>query len=133
MKNENKSAIFRLKAVLIGLQDPVDNIANNDCIFVQIDGLSIRPQNITNGIVSNRFFIPNKSADYVNAVPLHNINGLAAGGDGLQGGNQQVQAHQIPVFDTRTGGELNTPYECICGNPTGNSQIRVSLFSQDHQ
>jgi len=129
-RNESKTGIFRLKSALVGQQDNVDNIANNDCIFIQIDGLSIRPQNINNAIVSNRFMIPNKSADYVSVVPNHNINGLAAGGAGLQGGNQQEVAHQIPVFSTRTGGELNTPYECICGNPTGNSQIRVSLFTQ---
>lgn len=131
-RNESKTGIFCLKSVLIGKQDSVNNIANNDCIFIQIDGLSIRPQNITNGIISSRFMIPNQTPDSVQNVLQHNINGLAAGGDGAQGGNQQIPAHLIPTFNTKTGGELYNPYKCICGNPTGNSQIRVSLFEQDN-
>lgn len=131
-RNESKTGIFCLKSVLIGKQDSVNNIANNDCIFIQIDGLSIRPQNITNGIISSRFMIPNQTPDSVQNILEFDINGRAAGGDAVAGGNQRVPAHLVPTFNTKTGGELYNPYKCICGNPTGNSQIRVSLFEQDN-
>ena len=142
-RSESKTAIFRLKCAIIGKQNQTNNVSNNDAIFIQIDGLSIRPQNISNGVVSNRFMIPNQKPDSLvvvsdTRIPEYDVDGDAAAGDGAQGGNQVVATYDISAlnpnitFNSFTGGELSNPYECICGNPTGNTEIRVSLFKQDN-
>jgi len=108
-RNESKTAIFTLRSMSIGGQTDAINIPLNDVLFVQIDGLSIRPQCVVGGFNVNRFMIPNK-------FPDGNID--------IEGGGDDT------TMKFKSGGELNNPYHAICGNPTGNTQIRVSVFDE---
>tara|TARA_R100000808_G_C2091029_1_gene111447 strand:+ start:265 stop:840 length:576 start_codon:yes stop_codon:yes gene_type:complete len=110
-RNETKTAIFRLKSCFVGGQTAANNLGLNDAIYVNIEGLSIRPQIFgptdVDGQFASRFHFPN-------LYPNMDADLNAGGND-----------------DYRTlisGCELQNPYECICGNPTANSELRVNVF-----
>lgn len=141
-RGESKTAIFRLLSATIGNQTNTDNIANNSGIFVEVSGLSLRPQMFSGTDLksTNRFWIPNQHSDKLTLcsdrrVPTYDIAGLAANGDGVAGGNQRVPQHDITplgndiTYNTQTGGELFNPYELICGNPSGNTG-NIKLFDE---
>ena len=115
---ESKTGVFSLLSCSIGQQSNAVNISGNDGIYIGIEGLGLRPQFFGGGyniadprlVATNRFWIPNSRGDVITT-----------------NGAWVVQTLGICVG---TGSELNTPYQLICSNPSGN-QLRVKVFGED--
>ena len=104
---ESKTAIMCIKSLYIGQQDQADNISISSFIL-QIGGLSIRPTlHLAAANMSvNRFMMPNNTPHTVTPA------GAFAG------------------ISNVSGGELNTPIDIICGNPSGN-QFTLRVLDED--
>ena len=116
-RGESKTAIFTLQSCSIGNQSQAASVAGNDGIYIGIEGLGLRPQYFGGGygaadselLATNRFWIPNTRGDTISTQP-----------------------DLTPVYinlAVGTGGELNTPYQLICSNPSA-QQLRVRLFGE---
>lgn len=103
--NESKTGIMRIKSFFIGQQDNVDNVSVSN-FQISINGLSIRPTLYQDEEVSNRITIPNYTPHYVNP------------------------AGAFDSISNVSGGELSTPYEVICGNPSA-QQFSLTIRDED--